>query len=73
MGGALKAERSKCADCENFGGECPENCIVKMLYDGADEYFDQIYKVECGAIGRTFRAAYTHKRCMEIKQGRKRY
>ena len=73
MGGPLKSERSKCADCENLGGECPENCIVKMLYDANDERLARIYKDECGAIGKAFRAAYNRKRCQEIKQGRRRY
>lgn len=29
MGGPLKSERSKCADCENLGGECPEIALLK--------------------------------------------
>lgn len=67
MGGPLKSERSKCADCENLGGECPENCIVKMLYDANDERLARIYRIECRETGRRFRARYEHKRCQELK------
>lgn len=73
MSGPLKSERSKCADCENLGEECPENCIVKMLYDANDERLARIYRIECRETGRRFRARYEHKRCQELKQGRKRY
>lgn len=71
--GALKTARAVCERCEDKESDGCDNCIVKLAYDAEDERLAKLYKIECGAIGRTFRAAYTHKRCMEIKQGRKRY
>lgn len=73
MGGALKVTRVICERCEDKESDGCDSCIVKLAYDAEDERLAKLYKVECGAIGRIFRAAYTRKRCMEIKQGRKRY
>ena len=71
--GALKAARAVCERCEDRESDGCDNCIVKLAYDAEDEWLARIYKVECGAIGKAFRAAYNRKRCQEIKQGRRRY
>lgn len=71
--GALKAARAVCERCEDRESDGCDNCIVKLAYDAEDERLARIYKVECGAIGKAFRAAYNRKRCQEIKQGRRRY
>lgn len=73
MSGALKAARTVCEHCEDKESDGCENCIVKLAYDAEDERLAKIYKIECGAIGKAFRSNYMRKRCMEIKQGRRRY
>lgn len=73
MMGALKVARAVCDRCEDKESDGCDNCIVRMAYDAEDERLAQIYRIECRETGRRFRARYEHKRCQELKQGRKRY
>ena len=73
MSGALKAARTVCDRCEDKESDGCDNCIVRLTYDAEDDRLARIYRIECRETGRRFRARYEHKRCQELKQGRKRY
>lgn len=61
MGGPQKVQRSKCEGCKD---ECSPDCIVKMIYDTADEYYHDVYYREFANTSREFR-----ERC-DIKAAR---
>ena len=73
MSGALKVARIVCERCEDKESDGCVNCIVKLAYDAEDDRLARIYRIECRETGRRFRSRYEHKRCQELKQGRKRY
>lgn len=73
MSGALKAVRAVCERCEDKESDRCANCIVRLAYDAEDDRLARIYRIECRETGRRFRARHEHKRCQELKQGRKRY
>ena len=73
MSSALKAARIVCERFEDKESDGCANCIVRLAYDAEDERLAWIYRIECRETGRRFRSRYEHKRCQELKQGRKRY